>query len=381
MAQKVLGRNAAPRWASSLYLLAVFALSLVFAVTNARAEDLESCYEGVRARAVGNYDLAIDQFTWCIDAGELTVRNLAIAYNNRSYAYRKKTNYQQAIRDYGEAIRLDPEFAIAYYNRGVAHYYMQGYDQAIRDFGEAIRLDPEFAIAYYNRGVAHYYMREYGQAIRDYDEAIRLDTEFAIAYYNRGIAHYYMQGYDQAIRDYGEAIRLDPAVAQAYSDYTEVMRSESDDAEIYYNRATASLNKSDNDQAIRGYADAPYAEALVTRKPQAIPTATSSPAIPQALELTPPGVPEADRKLFAVHLVSVRTREGTKTEWKRLQRQFPELLGQRDLLTRTVDVEASGTFVRVLTGPFEDHAEAQDFCGELKSRGQYCLVFRLTDAT
>ncbi len=139
----------------------------------------------------------------------------------------------------------------------------------------------------------------------------------------------------------------------------------------------------DYDEAVRfnpNYADAPYAKTLVTGKPQAIPTTTSSPPTAQALELAPAGVSKADRRSFAIQLASVRTKDGAEIEWERLQGQFPDLLARRDLAIQIVDLEARGTFFRVLTGPFEDRTDAQDLCAEFKSREQNCLVARSTDA-
>ena len=63
-----------------------------------------------------------------------------------------KQNYDKAIADYNESIRLDPKYAIAYNNRGDAWYHKKEYDKAIADFNEAIRLDPKTAVAYSNRG-------------------------------------------------------------------------------------------------------------------------------------------------------------------------------------------------------------------------------------
>ncbi len=158
------------------------------------------------------------------------------------------------------------------------------------------------------------------------------------AYYSRGVVHFNNGEYDEAIRAYDEAVRLNP-----------------------------------------GYADAPYAEALVTGKPQAMPAATSSPPTAQALELAPPGVPVANHRSVAIQLASVRTKDGAEIEWKRLQRQFPDLLARRDLVIQIVELEARGTFFRVLTGPFEDRTDAQDLCAEFKSREQNCLAARLAD--
>ena len=40
-------------------------------------------------------------------------------------------------------------------NRGVAYYNKGEYDQAIADFTEAIRLDPDNADIYHDRGLAY----------------------------------------------------------------------------------------------------------------------------------------------------------------------------------------------------------------------------------
>jgi tetratricopeptide (TPR) repeat protein len=41
-------------------------------------------------------------------------RQMAFAFKNRGNAYKDKADYDRAIADYNEAIRLDPKFAIAF---------------------------------------------------------------------------------------------------------------------------------------------------------------------------------------------------------------------------------------------------------------------------
>ena len=50
--------------------------------------------------------------------------------------------YEPALRDFNEAIRLNPSFALAYSNRGSAYSGLQQYELAVQDYSQAIRLRP-----------------------------------------------------------------------------------------------------------------------------------------------------------------------------------------------------------------------------------------------
>ena len=151
------------------------------------------------------YDNAIKDLTEAI-----RLDPQAVTYNDRGLAWDAKKDYDQAIKDYDEAIRLDPKLVVAFNNRGNAWSDKKDYDKAIKDYNEAIRLDPKDPIAFNNRGIAWRNKKDYDKAIKDYDEAIRLDPKYALAFHNRGIAWKKQKQYDRAIKDYDEALRLDP---------------------------------------------------------------------------------------------------------------------------------------------------------------------------
>src|SRR5262249_30059012 len=98
-------------------------------------------------------------------------------------------DYDRAIADYGEAIRLIPANAHAFLGRGNAYASKGDHDRAIADYSEAIRLAPKYALAFSNRGVAYGKKSEYDRAISDFNEAIRLDPKLAFAFFNRGLAY------------------------------------------------------------------------------------------------------------------------------------------------------------------------------------------------
>lgn len=157
------------------------------------------------------FDRAIDFYTTQIRANPT-----AANYISRANVRVVKGEFDVAIADLNEAIRLDPSDGLSYVNRGVAWRGKRKYDQAVADFNEAIRLDPKYAPAHNNRGRAWRDKGEYGKAIADFDEAIRLDPKDAKVHYHRGNAWQCKREYGKAIADYAEATRLDPRLSWPY---------------------------------------------------------------------------------------------------------------------------------------------------------------------
>ena len=110
-------------------------------------------------------DRSIAACTRIIQGRGETAKNSAIAHHERGLAYRSKGDFDRAIADYSEAIRLDPKLAAAYNNRGNAYKNKGDFDRAIADLSEAIRLDPKLASAYNDRGNAYGARGNIGRAI------------------------------------------------------------------------------------------------------------------------------------------------------------------------------------------------------------------------
>jgi tetratricopeptide (TPR) repeat protein len=71
----------------------------------------------------------------------------AAAYLNRGLGYHGKNDYDRAIADYIEAIKIDSNDATAYYNRGLAYHAKGDTERAIADYSAAIKLDPKYESA------------------------------------------------------------------------------------------------------------------------------------------------------------------------------------------------------------------------------------------
>lgn len=138
-----------------------------------------------------------------------------------------------AIKDYTEAIRLDPTNTMAYVFRARARGKMLDLEsEALDDLNVAIKLDPQNAMAYSIRGWVRadrlllrgkQDLAEMEAALKDVTEAIRLDPTIAKSYVVRVELLSVVVGNDKsrfdvdtAIKDLGEAIKFDPFNAEAY---------------------------------------------------------------------------------------------------------------------------------------------------------------------
>src|SRR5260221_457707 len=181
-------RASAPVWGRRALYQFIPALAILLTTIAARAEDTDFCDLGLYATQAGNYDLAIDDYDSCLREGHLSPENQAVLLNNRGYVYAALGEYDRAIADLDDAIRLEPDYAKAFHKRGRAYAGKGAYDRAIADYGAAIRLKPDYAEAYCNRGYAYANKGQYRRAIADFDAAIRLKPGYAFAFKARGIA-------------------------------------------------------------------------------------------------------------------------------------------------------------------------------------------------
>lgn len=103
-----------------------------------------------------------------------------------------------------------------YINRGIIHVAMENYDQAVKDYDRAYRLDPDIAELHVNRGNLYFMGQVYDQAVAEYSRAIELDlSKVYVALYNRGLAYEKMGELDKAEADYRRALEIFPQWSHA----------------------------------------------------------------------------------------------------------------------------------------------------------------------
>ena len=72
----------------------------------------------------------------------------------------------------------------------------------------------------------------------------------------------------------------------------------------------------------------------------------------------------------------MKSEDGARNEWARMQRAHPDLLADLELTLQSADLGERGVFYRIRTGPFPNRATAQDMCWQIKAARLDCLVIR-----
>src|SRR5262245_14747461 len=110
--------------------LAVAFIALAQPAAAQQGRDWKTCSEGA-------LEARIAACTVLIERKREPAKTRAAAHNIRGVAHWNKGDKDRALRDYEDALRLDPSLAIAYSNRGGIHSDNGDYDRALRDFDEA----------------------------------------------------------------------------------------------------------------------------------------------------------------------------------------------------------------------------------------------------
>lgn len=212
-----------------------------------------------------------DSLTLWNDAIKNERFNIApLAYKSRATAYYMSGQYENAVIDYSENIRLIDNNPETYCDRGIALYYSKKYAAAINDFDKTIQLLPQHLRALHFRGLSYFTLKNYNNAVKDFTGAIALKPYYPFGYYSRGLSLYYLGKNEEALKDYNTAIKQNPQYVEAYSnrglvlynlqkfeeaiaDYSTAIQVNPQYYNAYYNRALAYTQLKKYEESISDY--------------------------------------------------------------------------------------------------------------------------------
>jgi tetratricopeptide (TPR) repeat protein len=115
-------------------------------------------------------DGAVAYFTRRIRAAPTDAWN----YAQRGLAGRLAQKWPDAVKDYTQAITLDPGEAGFLVRRAQVYSDLHRPDEAIADYTEAIRIDPSNATAHFHRGTLFLAKKDYPRAFAGFQQTVNL---------------------------------------------------------------------------------------------------------------------------------------------------------------------------------------------------------------
>ena len=115
------------------------------------------------------------------------------------------------------------------------------------------------------------------------------------------------------------------------------------------------------------------ASAPHTLSPQS--ASASDPAPPTRLAATGPvQTAPSSGSSYLVQVSSQKNEADAQASYRALQNKFPAALGARPTVIKRADLGDKGVYYRTMVGPFGSTEEAAQFCGNLKSAGEQCVI-------
>ncbi|XP_033044112.1 tetratricopeptide repeat protein 6-like [Trachypithecus francoisi] len=146
----------------------------------------------------------------------MKINTTAEFLTNRGVIHEFMGHKQNAMKDYQDAISLNPKYSLAYFNAGNIYFHHRQFSQASDYFSKALKFDPENEYILMNRAITNTILKKYKEAKEDFANVIESCPFWAAVYFNRAHFYYCLKQYELAEEDLNKALSLKPNDALVY---------------------------------------------------------------------------------------------------------------------------------------------------------------------
>ncbi len=142
--------------------------------------------KGTNFFKVGRFEEAITEFDKSIQFEEekkVKSRHARNYYLMRASARNSTGDFEGAISDYTEVLKIQPYYKAALLSRGIAKEKKGDFEEAISDYTQVIKLNPRDGSYYSYRGLAKQSAGNFNGAISDFNKALRYDRSNTAKYF------------------------------------------------------------------------------------------------------------------------------------------------------------------------------------------------------
>jgi tetratricopeptide (TPR) repeat protein len=167
----------------------------------------------------GQVTEAIEQFQQALKLNP----DFAPAHNNLGNALASRGQVAEAIEQYRQALKSKPDYAKAHNNLGAALASRGQVAEAVEQYQQALKSKPDYAEAHNNLGIALASRGQVAEAIEQFQQALKSNPDFAEAHYNLGSLLALRGQSAEAIEQFQQALKSKPNLAEAHNNLGSVL--------------------------------------------------------------------------------------------------------------------------------------------------------------
>jgi tetratricopeptide (TPR) repeat protein len=133
--------------------------------------------DGAEASKDQDFDKAIELLRKATALDHKYADELAAVYQQRGYGAATNQQFQDAINDYGEAIKLKSDDPRIYEQRAAVEMKLNDMDKALADYSEAIKLKPNEVRYYLYRSYIYELKGDIKNSMADTEKVLKLDPK------------------------------------------------------------------------------------------------------------------------------------------------------------------------------------------------------------
>ncbi len=185
--------------------------------------------QGVAAMEKESYPEARDLFDEALGLDP----DVAYAYAMKGEAFYREdsesqTSLNEAVTNANKAIQKDPNLWIPHNTLGNIYANTRRWDDAIRHFKEASRLNPENADVLFELGKVQYRAGQFRDAKQSFEGAVYLVRDYAKAWFNLGLTENRLNNPAGAVTAFSNTVKYSPDLVSAYFALANAYRAKGD---------------------------------------------------------------------------------------------------------------------------------------------------------
>jgi tetratricopeptide (TPR) repeat protein len=173
---------------------------------------------GITALSTSNYEEAVRQFEEAVavyNEDPVGYVNLGVAYSHLEPSAEIPDPNLKAREAFMKSVEIDPTYVEGWRNLGINYRNSGDFEKAREAFAKIVEIDPEDLDALLSVGDMSFNLKDYEKALESYQEAAELEKGDALLYYNIGTADFQLGRYEEAGRAFQNAAALAQGKDQA----------------------------------------------------------------------------------------------------------------------------------------------------------------------